>query len=336
MIKWVIIGIAIFLFFTVMGFPILFLNIYSKKKYNKRADTDYIFDLKDFSNLDYKRADFYNNQGQNIRAYKFFQKDCIDSHAVILLIPGFKNNHNKYLPEIDYFVNRGYCVFSFDPTYTGKSQGNSLIGLYQIPYDAQCAVSAIKADASLNTKPLLLWGYSNGGYAALSLINNDITAVAALSAFDNVNQMTADHGVRAFGKKAKIVYPYVAVYNRLKYGKTPFKSAKENLNSYDIPVFLAHSVDDEVVPYSNFEKLKKYNTHHLSVNLSLEGRSHWIRYEYKIQLLRDKLEARLEKAQDNDKHKVMCYYAGVSKKIDYNLVSQAADFYDRVLDIKTN
>lgn len=332
MIEKLILGIFFFLLLSAFVLPFFVLYIYSKKKYNKRADNEYIFDLNEFASLDYIRADFKNNRNQNLRAYKFFRKGCTDFKAVILLIPGFKNNHNKYLPEIDYFTGRGYCVFSFDPTATGKSKGESLIGLYQIPYDAQYAIKAIKEDVTLNTKPLLLWGYSNGGYAGLTLIDDGITAAAALSAFDNVNQMTVDYGVMAFGKKAKAIYTYAAIYNRFKYGKKPFSSAQENLKKHNVPVFLAHCIDDEAVPYSNFSKLKKINIHPLSVNLTLEGRSHWIRYDQKIQRLRDRLEARLEKAHDNEKKKTMCYYAAVSKKIDYELVQKVADFYDEVLN----
>lgn len=332
MLEGFIIGLAVFLVLCLLILPFIILIIFSKKNYGKKADVDYIFNLKDFPDLDYVRADFKNNLNLTIRAYKFFKKGVTDYKAVILLVPGFKNNHNKYLPEIEYFTKRNYCVFSFDPCGTGKSQGDNLVGLYQIPYDALYAKKAIQADKSLNTKPLLLWGYSNGAYAVLSLIDQEVKAVAALSAFDNVNQMTVDYGVMAFGKKAKVIYPYSVVYNKCKFGKAPFGSSVKSLKNSKIPVFLAHSIDDEVVPYRNFEKLKQYNTHPLSINLSLEGRNHWIRYDNRIQRLRDKLELRLEKVKDNERKKIINCYAAVSKKIDYSLLSQVADFYDRVLE----
>lgn len=329
MLEWIILIIAVGILVLVLVLPFVLLGVSSAKEYNARADNDYIINIKDYKELEVQKIDFKNLSGQTLKGYKFFKNDR-QYKAVILIIPGFKNNHNNYLPEIDYFTSQDYLVFSFDPTSTGKSEGKGVKGLLQIPYDAQCALEVIKQDSTLNQKPLFLWGYSNGAFASLTLINDEkVVAAASLSAFDDVNKMTVDNAVSSFGKKAILIYPYCVIFNRLKYGKNPFGSALANLKRCNKPVFLAHGTDDKVVPYTNFLNLKKYNTHPLSVNLTIQGGDHWIRYEPKVHRVRNKLRAKLQKNQ-GDKDLLRCC-SNISKRINFDLVKQTADFFDKLI-----
>ncbi|HEY8424077.1 MAG TPA: alpha/beta hydrolase [Clostridia bacterium] len=329
MFEYILIAIAEFL---VLNIPFVILAILSDKQYNKRSDERYFLNADLFQGLRYQEISFLNIQGQNLKGYKYF-KDT-DYKAVILLIPGIKNNHTHYLPEIDYFASRGFLVFAFDPAATGLSEGKGSKGLLQIPYDAKSALNYIKQDPELNNKPLFLWGFSNGAYAALALANAPkVLAVASLSAFDDVNKMTADYAALKFGKIAKIIYPYCVIFNRLKYGKNPFGSASSNLKKCSKPVFLTHGTDDKVVPYKNFLRLKKYNSRPQSVSLSIKGGDHWIRYAPKAHRLKIKLKARLENGQ-GDMENLKRYYAVVCKKINCGLIDQIADFFQNIL--KTN
>lgn len=310
--------------------PFILLDWFSSKQFNRKMDAPYRLDAKDYG-LESKTIDFKNRDTKTLKGYLYYKKDQ-NHKALILLTPGFNNNHNNYLPEIDYFTLRGYLVFTFDPTSTGKSEGAKVKGLLQIPYDAKSALDYIKQDAWLAGFPLLLWGFSNGGYAALGLVNDDkVIAAAALSAFCDVNKMTADHAAAKFGKIAKILYPYCVIYNRLKYGKNPFGNSIDNVKKCGKPVFLAHGTVDKVVPYKNFLRLKKYNTHPLSVNISIEGGAHWIRYDSRVNSLRHKLRIRLEKASPERRADLKKYYALIAKKINLSLVKQVADFYDSAL-----
>jgi pimeloyl-ACP methyl ester carboxylesterase len=326
MIYWIL-GVFAAIFIIL---PFIMLDRFSAKQFSKKMDASYRLEAKDFG-LEFEKVGFKNRDGKNLKGCIYFKKGR-DSKDLILLIPGFKNNHNNYLPEIEYFTSRGYLVFSFDPASTGKSEGAGVKGLLQIPYDAQSALEHIKQDARLNSYPLLLWGFSNGGYAALGLINDQkVTAAAALSAFCDINGMTVDHAVLSFGKLARMLYPYCVIYNRLKYGKNPFGKSPDNLRKCGKPVFLAHGTADKAVPYINFLKLRKCNDHSLSVNLSIEGGEHWIRYESRVNSLRHKIRKRLEIAPSEKKAELKKYYAFVARKINFELVKKIADFYDAAL-----
>ncbi|NLC16637.1 MAG: prolyl oligopeptidase family serine peptidase [Clostridiales bacterium] len=332
MFEWILLVVIGAIVLVILVLPFALLGVSSAKQYNLRADNEYLISIKEFEGLEYEKVGFKNNNGQNLTGYKFFKKGK-NYKAVILLIPGFKNNHNHYLPEIDYFTSQDYLVFSFDPTATGRSEGDRVRGLLQIPFDAQCALNYIKQDASLGGKPLFLWGFSNGGYAALALLNDDkVLAAASLSAFNAVNKMTVDNAVLSFGKQAVLICPYCAVFNRLKYGKNPFGSALSKIKTCRKPVFLAHGSHDSVVPYKAFLGLQKHNTHPLSVNLTVEGGDHWIRYPNKIKKIKDRLKIRLEQADSETKPKIKKCYASIAKKINFELAERITKFYDSVLE----
>lgn len=326
MIYWIIL-LAVFIFGVL---PFILLDRFSAKQFNRRMDNPYRLEPKDFG-LEYQEIYFKNLDGKNLKGYKYYKKGG-EPKALILLTPGFKNNHNHYLPEIEYFASRGYLVFAFDSTAVGRSEGDRVKGLLQIPLDACAALEHIKQDAELNRYPLLLWGYSNGAYATLCLINDQkVAAAASLSAFNDLNMMTADYAVSNFGKIAKLLYPYCVVYNRLKYGKNPFGKAVDNVKKIDKPLFLAHGAADEVVPYKNFLRIKKYNAHPLSVNISIDDRGHWIRYTARVNNLRNKLREKLDNAPLERKADLRKYYYFVARNIDFELVEKTADFFDNVI-----
>lgn len=332
MFEWILLIVIGAIVLVILTLPFALLGVSSAKQYNARADNEYLISIKEFQGLEYEKVNFKNTSGQNLTGYKFFKKGK-NYKAVILLIPGFRNNHNHYLPEIDYFTSQDYLVFSFDPTATGKSEGERVKGLLQIPYDAQRALDYIKEDAQLSDKPLFLWGYSNGGYAALALLNDKkVLAAASLSAFNTVNKMTVDNAVSSFGKQAVLICPYCVVFNRLRYGKNPFGSSLYNIKNSQKPVFLAHGSNDSVVPYSVFLSLKKSNTHPLSVNLTIEDGDHWIRYPSKMKRIKDRLKNRIEQADSENKPKIKNCYASIAKKINFELVERVTKFYDKVLD----
>lgn len=333
--EWWIISILIFLIAVLISGPFVFLHIFNRNYYGHRAAEDYFFNPKAFSDIAYTRKDFISEKN-TLRAYNYFSKTNSNIKAVILLIVGIKNNHNEYLPEIDYFVSRGYCVFSFDPTGTGKSQGKNIKKLVQISIDAGNAINAIMQDSEFKDLPLFLWGYSNGGFAALSLLayGYKISAVAALSAYNTTYRMMLDYSKNIIGHSSFIIYPFTLIYTRIACGKNNFSSARKGLKSANIPVCLAHSRDDEVIPFANFEKLKKVIKNPYSVFIEYNDRNHWIRFVPKVQKERAKAEKCLNLATPEDKCQYLRNLAKISYNVDQELLCKTADFYDSVIELQ--
>lgn len=108
-------------------------------------------------------------------------------HGLVVAVHGFRGSANDDNSQYqNYFLERGWNVFSFDLRGHGSSGGNGLNSLYEPVRNTKDALAYIAARNDLSGLPICMVGYSCGGYAAVmaSGESESIKAVAAFSAYN--------------------------------------------------------------------------------------------------------------------------------------------------------
>ena len=163
---------------------------------------------------------------------------------------GFDAQH--YLPEVLYFVDHGWRVFSFDNTGTNESEGAGTIGLAQSEKDLDAALTYIESDKAFNDLPVMLFGHSWGGFAVTAVLNtnHNISASVSISGFNSPDELLLEGAKSEMGIFAYIEYPYLWAYQSMLFGNTARLTAVDGINRIDTPVMIIHGSADEDILYN--------------------------------------------------------------------------------------
>lgn len=161
-----------------------------------------------------------------------------DAKGTVLFFHGNAGNISHRINYLKMFNQLGYNTLLFDYRGYGQSSGTpSEDGTYQ---DAQAVWHYLTETRGIEPAQIVLFGESLGGAVAARLAAHEKPGLLVLaSAFTSVPDLAAE------------IYPFLPVrwlarfhYNTL-----------ESLQSVTCPVFIAHSVDDEIVPFAHGERL---------------------------------------------------------------------------------
>ncbi|MDR1780358.1 MAG: alpha/beta hydrolase [Tannerella sp.] len=176
--------------------------------------------------------------------------DKASSAGVVIFVHGFGGSQDAYLSQIEFLVNRDWCVFAFDGTGVKASGGTSRVSLYQAVYDLEAAIVCVKGIDVLADKPLALMGHSQGGLAVCAVLNYE--AGAAVDAVVSIAGMnTARSMVEASAKEAPpllfyLMKPFLVMLDRDDFGGESY-TAVEGINKANIPVMLIQGTKDVMV-----------------------------------------------------------------------------------------
>lgn len=156
----------------------------------------------------------------------------------VLYFHGNAGNISGRLQTIQLLHGLGYNVFIFDYRGYGRSEGSpSEEGTYK---DAEAAWDYLSNDRSIANSEIIIMGRSLGGAIASWLaVHKTPMAVIIESTFTSAQDLGAD------------LYPWLPVRWLLKYDYNTL----ENIQRIDVPLFMAHSKDDEIVPYHHGKQL---------------------------------------------------------------------------------
>jgi len=174
------------------------------------------------------------------------------ARGLILIAPGIEGGADSYLLETRYFVDHGWCVFAFDGTGSRESEGSGIRGLPQTKLDVRAALDYISSSKNLASYPVMLYGHSMGGYAATSVLKDDkhdISAVVCVSGFNSPLDVMYQRAKVSLGFYANIEYPFIALYEKMLFGKDANGSAVDGINATDIPIMIVYGTADDIVPY---------------------------------------------------------------------------------------
>lgn len=160
------------------------------------------------------------------------------AQGVVLFLHGNAGNLSHRMDSIAMFHRLGYAVLIFDYRGYGRSSGKpSEAGLHR---DAETAWAYLTGARGIAPDNIVLFGESLGGALAAHLAARQRPGALVLSSvFTSVPDLAAD------------LYPWLPArwLARLRY------DTRAALARVDCPVLVAHSPDDEIIPYRHGQEL---------------------------------------------------------------------------------
>ena len=196
-----------------------------------------------------------------------------EKKVLVLLAPGFHAGADSYAQQIRCFQERGWGVFSFDPTGSYESGGESYVGFPQEIYDLSAAIDYLDSCDRYGYEALVLFGHSRGGYAvcAMAASDYDISAIISVAGVNSAMDAVIEPAADAVGPLAYVNYPFLWLYQSLLFDyDTANLEVSELLNSTEIPTLIIHGVADETVSHdahsvmAHRAEIQSGNVHFLS------------------------------------------------------------------------
>ncbi len=161
-----------------------------------------------------------------------------DSNITVLYFHGNAGNISGRLQTIQLLHNLGLNVFIFDYRGYGKSEGRpSEQGTYK---DARAAWKYLVSEKDIENEQIIIMGRSLGGAVASWLaVHKQPGATILESTFTSAADLGAD------------LYPWLPVRSIIQYNYNTLEYVKK----IESPLFMAHSRDDEIVPYQHGKTL---------------------------------------------------------------------------------
>ena len=255
----IILGLAItivlFNVISIIGVHIAYTKVFSRADYDK-YNSKYCYKYGEIDTEKYKRRVLSITSGKNkLSAYLYGQDN---GKGLIIISPGHRDASDIKLPEITYFVDKGWRVLCYDYTGCYGSEGSNMVGYIQAPKDLDAVLDYVEKDSRFDGLPIMLFGHSLGGYASTAVLQygHDITSVVAASGFDSPMEQWGYSIKRYTGILGDIMGQYGKVYIRVKFGNMARFSAINGINSTSIPVLLMQGTTDEF--YGNVSSIYEH------------------------------------------------------------------------------
>ena len=185
--------------------------------------------------LDYESVKIETEDGETLHGWYV---PAPDATATVLFFHGNAGNISTRMGYLLMFYDLGYSTLIIDYRGYGESSGTpSEQGTYR---DAEAAWRHLTEQRNLPSNRIVLLGESLGGAVASWLAVREKPALLVLaSAFTSVDDM------------AKAIYPFLPTHLLTRFDY----NTREYLRGVTCPVFVAHSPQDEIVPYEQGEVL---------------------------------------------------------------------------------
>lgn len=185
--------------------------------------------------------------GDNMLAGYYYP--CEGAQGLVVVVHGFHAGADDFLPWIEALVKGGYAVFSYDGTATFDSDGESGVGMCQPLRDLNSALTFLSKTKPYADLPVALMGHSLGGYAVASVLelHPEVRACICIAPVNDGSTLMVDKGHQYVGDVAYSTKPVLDVYQKILFGDYVEYNGVRGINSTDIPVLIAHGVDDEVI-----------------------------------------------------------------------------------------
>ena len=243
----IIIGVLVVIFFVV--FPIVTMAIYNGEfghRYEERRYESYR--VENFEGLHVERCSIVANKGHKLAGYKY-SRDVEKPKALFVMVHGLCGSHKNYLDICNFFASNGYAVFSYDATGNGESEGEKVGGFAQGLADLDYVLKYVKSLPEYKGLPIMLMGHSWGGFCVANILNfhPDIKAVVSVSGFDTSVALLKQYSQVRMGKAVVLLMPYIALYERICWGKYATTSGCKGFANTKAKVMIIHSTDDPTV-----------------------------------------------------------------------------------------
>lgn len=194
---------------------------------------------------------FYEYEDLTLAGYLYRCQTPQARNALVVLAPGFHAGSDDYLWQTKALLDRGWSVFSFDPSGSFESSGDSYVGFPQEILDLNATIEYIEANDRFGYQSLSLLGHSRGGYAAGCVLSydHDIDAVVTVSGVNSAMEGIMAYSSSAVGPLAYGNYGFLWLYQTMLFGaRTTNLSAYEEIMDSGVPTLVVHGTGDEDFP----------------------------------------------------------------------------------------
>lgn len=192
------------------------------------------------------------SSGENLlTGYYYGVAEPKQAHGLILLVPGFSAGGDDYLWQISELRDYGWGVFTFDPTGTLQSQGDSQVGFSQAIPDLEAALKYVEKEQYFGYNKLVLMGHSRGAYAACCVLekNSDVAAVVSISGVNSAMEAVMQMSTNLIGPVSYGNYGFLWLYQAMLFGAdTLGMEASDAISKGAVPVLVVHGSQDEKIP----------------------------------------------------------------------------------------
>jgi len=240
----IIILVIIFLCLFEGGCTIVALEVYSGvfKRYDGKGPFNSWV-------ADYPREEIRFNSGKNkLQGFIYGGKN---NRGLVVISPGIYSYADEYDRLITYLVDRGWRVFSYNSTGVDGSEGESMRGLSQGVLDLDAALTYIENQNELNNLPVMLAGFSWGGYSVCAVLNyshHNIKAVVSFAGFNSTQEVMEHQATAEVGSLYYLMTPQVWAMEKQLFGNTAKLTAVDGINKSSIPVMIVLCSDDDIIP----------------------------------------------------------------------------------------
>lgn len=193
--------------------------------------------------------------------------------ALIVIAHGMNASSDGFEPVVQYFAKKGYAVWIFDGTASGRSEGKRVVGLQQQRFDIRATMDYLRSQKLFRNIPLVLLGHSAGAYgAATEAADAGAEAVVCVSGFHEP-LTTMHHWAENYTSSlADIQYPFLWARQHLSMGAQTNDSAAEALAESNIPALVVQGANDETVEdeISLYYKTRSMRPDHVSFILETD------------------------------------------------------------------
>lgn len=173
-------------------------------------------------------------------------------NKLVVIAHGIGSYANAYYNEMEYFVENGYCVLTYNCTGTFTSEGKGTTGLSQSPTDLHNALLFVESDPVLKDKEVYLFGHSWGGHAVTAVLNfehKNIKAVASVAGYNSNAGIMFEwmKNKMGMGGGAYIIFPFASICSYPEAHGNYNYTGVGGINKADIPVIAIQGGKDETV-----------------------------------------------------------------------------------------
>jgi pimeloyl-ACP methyl ester carboxylesterase len=269
--------------------------------------------------------------------------------GLIVLAHGLGAGAESYLPQIIYFLDKGWAVFTYDSTGNHASEGKSMVGLAQSLLDLDAALTYVKGHDKLNHLPVMLFGHSWGGYAVASVLNygHPVTAVASVAGYNSPMEILFEQAKDIMGPFAHVTYPFMWLYQNMLFGKTALAKAVDGINKTAVPVMIIHGDADNVISYTGAATIAHRNEitnpNVVYKTCSKEGHNGHSNLFFSEATMRYRAEKNQEYKELDERYGgdipdniKAAYYEGIdrfrSSELDSEFMDEINEFFERALE----
>jgi len=197
---------------------------------------------------DYPREEIFFYSGRNRLQGFIYGGDY--NKGLIVISPGIYSYADEYDKMIRFLVDNEWRVFSYNCTGVDGSEGDSMRGLTQGILDLDAALTYIGNNDYFNDLPVMLAGFSWGGFSVCAVLNynHNVKAVVSFAGFNSTQEAMEHQIVEEVGGIFYIISPQLWALEKQLFGDTAKLSAVDGINKSNIPVMLVLCYDDDIIP----------------------------------------------------------------------------------------